>query len=205
MKKAISVIFISLVFAVLMFSANAYAAELPKVPEIAEKYSGEELFIDMTIDQNGEKINCIVCKKSDKFAFDSDFPIAAGLTAKVRVIMDGENAYMFFPKFPFVYFEFDKEDIEGELDEDILADSEDCMYIGSGTKSLDGKTYYVDIYEYEDVTISYGIENDELVFIESCTEDFRSLVYINEISNSVNDLIFIRPFFAINLSRFISY
>ncbi len=206
MKKTISVIFVSFVFFSLMFSANAYAADSPKFPGIQEKmFSGEELCVDYTFENFDQRYDCTIYRKGDKFAVDTDFLIEEMFTVTIRVAFDEKNVYMYLPKFPFFYFTYDKEIIEDELDADIFATPENVIYIGSGTKEIDGKTYYVDIYEVDGTTVKYGIENDELIFVESYSDEDYNIIFFNEISYSVNDSVFRPPFFAINLSHFLVY
>ncbi len=196
----------SFVFFALIFSANVYAADSPKFPGIQEKmFSGEELSVNYTFEDFNQKYDCTIYRKGDKIAADTDFLIEEIFTVTIRVAFDENNVYMYLPKFPFFYYSYDKEIIEDELGADIFAMPENVIYIGSGTKDIDGKSYYVDIYESDGTTVKYGIENDELIFVESYSNEDYSIIYLNEVSHSVNDSVFRPPFFAIDLSRFLVY
>ena len=200
MKKIISVIFVSFVFAVILFSANAYAAETERAPDVlSDILDSEELQLSLLYKDGETNTKIVYYIKGEKIAIDAYMPVAdISYNVLMRCVIYGDHCYIYLPKFPFFYIKVSADVIDESMDTSMI------NYIGTEEKIIDGKEYTVEKYEYEGETVGYGRINDEIVFIETYT-DYYNIVYIESISYSVNDLVFVRPFWAIDLSGFFSY
>lgn len=192
MKKILS-LFLSALFIFGAFSINAHAQEPTKTDLWFENEKAFEFSADVTVYSEDTKDYSYTAFVKGQNICLKNVPFIN--YAKVNLIINGDNIYMCFSKFPFVYFQFDGE----QLDLEELELRELMTFIGCYEKTINSNNYYVEEFlDDESITYKFCFSGEELKLI--ITEDEYTETYQEISYEPVNDSVFEPPFFSINIT-----
>lgn len=203
MKKKILSLLLAATLVFSMFSFTAFAEETTRTEQWFEKHS-DEFHFKATVDVD-EIIEYEVYVKNGKMKLGN---MPSG-DSKVDMIYDGEKCIIYYSRFPFLHFEFSLDDFEADSFEDLLPMDTAFTYVGSTTKTLDSKEYYVELItndkiydESTSVIYEYWFDGEDLAMITVADDPDMKLEII---STEIDDSEFELPFFSINLTPFLEF
>lgn len=210
MKKTISVLIASVILIMSAFSVNAFAADTPKTDALLNKLeTATEVSVTLRAGETRlfgiipAQISNTIAVKGNNICYQYD---AGFLNARIVANNDGIFGYM--PALPFFYVKMDFNPIKGADVWSMVLGAADLTqaltrYLGSGTETVNGTTYYVE--EYDDrefVTSKFYYVGDDLkmlIVTDSSTGSVQ-YTYFDDISFKVDDSVFAAPSMAIDLS-----
>lgn len=209
MKKTISVFIASIILIMSFFSVNAFAAT-PKTDALLNKLE-TATEVSVTI-RSGETalFGVIPATVTNTFAVKGNnfcYQYNAGIL-NARIVANEDGIFGYMPVLPFFYVKMDTNPIKGANVWSMILAAADLTqaltrYLGSGTETVDGTTYYVE--EYDDrefVTSKFYYVGDDLkmlIVTDSSTGSVQ-YTYFDDISFKVDDSIFAAPSMAFDLS-----
>ena len=203
MKKTISILVASVILIMSVLSVNAFAADTPKTDALLNKLE-TATEVSVTI-RSGETalfgvmpatITNTFAVKGNNFCYQYN---AGFLNAKI--VANDNGIYGYMPVLPFFYVKMDTNPIKGANVWSMVLAAADLtqaltQYLGSGTETVDGTTYYVE--EYDDrefVTSKFYYVGDDLkmlIVTDSSTGSVQ-YTYFDDISFEVDDSVFASP------------
>lgn len=210
MKKTISVLIASVILIMSAFSVNAFAADTPKTDALLNKLeTATEVSVTLRAGETRlfgiipAQISNTIAVKGNNICYQYD---AGFLNARIVANNDGIFGYM--PALPFFYVKMDFNPIKGADVWSMVLGAADLTqaltrYLGSGTETVNGTTYYVE--EYDDrefVTSKFYYVGDDLkmlIVTDSSTGSVQ-YTYFDDISFKVDDSMFTAPAMAFDLS-----
>lgn len=204
MKKKLLSLLLAATLVFSMFSFTAFAEEKTRTEQWFEKHS-DEFHLKATMDFD-ETIEYEVYTKNGKMKLEN---MPSG-DSKVDMIYDGEKCIIYYSRFPFLHFEFPLDDFEADSFDDLFPMTDIAFtYVGSTTKMLGSKEYYVELItddeiydESTSVVYEYWFDGEELVMITDANDPDIKLEII---STEIDDSEFEPPFFSINLTPFFEF
>ncbi len=210
MKKTISVLIASVILIMSVLSINAFAADTPKTDALLNKLeTATEVSVTLRAGETRlfgiipAQISNTIAVKGNNICYQYD---AGFLNARIVANNDGIFGYM--PALPFFYVKMDFNPIKGADVWSMVLGAADLTqaltrYLGSGTETVNGTTYYVE--EYDDrefVTSKFYYVGDDLkmlIVTDSSTGSVQ-YTYFDDISFKVDDGMFTAPAMAFDLS-----
>lgn len=210
MKKTISVLIASVILIMSVLSINAFAADTPKTDALLNKLeTATEVSVTLRAGETRlfgiipAQISNTIAVKGNNICYQYD---AGFLNARIVANNDGIFGYM--PALPFFYVKMDFNPIKGADVWSMVLGAADLTqaltrYLGSGTETVNGTTYYVE--EYDDrefVTSKFYYVGDDLkmlIVTDSSTGSVQ-YTYFDDISFKVDDSMFTAPAMAFDLS-----
>lgn len=210
MKKTISVLIASVILIMSAFSVNAFAADTPKTDALLNKLeTATEVSVTLRAGETRlfgiipAQISNTIAVKGNNICYQYN---AGFLNARIVANNDGIFGYM--PALPFFYVKMDFNPIKGADVWSMVLGAADLTqaltrYLGSGTETVNGTTYYVE--EYDDrefVTSKFYYVGDDLkmlIVTDSSTGSVQ-YTYFDDISFKVDDSMFTAPAMAFDLS-----
>lgn len=210
MKKTISVLIASVILIMSVLSINAFAADTPKTDTLLNKLeTATEVSVTLRAGETRlfgvmpATITNTFAVKGNNFCYQYN----AGML-NARIVANDDGIFGYMPILPFFYVKMDTNPIKGANVWSMVLGAADLTqaltrYLGSGTETVNGTTYYVE--EYDDrefVTSKFYYVGDDLkmlIVTDSSTGSVQ-YTYFDDISFKVDDSMFTAPAMAFDLS-----
>lgn len=200
MKRFISFILAAAVLTASLFSVNAFAQSNENFNEFSQKLNSSDGYtVKMEISDGYDTIAVTAYVKGDKMAVDSFIPLSENIYIPARLVIDGNECFIYLLNFPFFHFHFSQED---DIFEAISSDIPDNFSLTSSyEETVNGQVMTVEEYTAEDGTTEkfYFDQNGMIartIFIDAdgyeTTTDYEFIF-------SVDESVFRKPVFSVNI------
>lgn len=210
MKKTFSILIVSIILIMSVFSVNAFASETPKTDALLDKLeTATEVSVTLRAGETKlfgvmpATITNTVSVKGNNICYEYN----AGFI-KARIVTADDGIYGYMPNLPFFYVKMDTNPLK---DADVWSmvlkaanlTQAFTRYIKSYEETVDGTKYYVEEYDDREFVTSkfYYVGNElKMLVVTDSSTDSVQYTYFDDISFDVDDSMFCVPSAAFDLS-----